>query len=180
MATKLNYMQRLVFIVIFTLVTAVGHSQETPSFFDVARFGTVDQIKNILAKNPTIITTLNQDGFSALLLSIYRNNNEVAKYLLENGASINENSPMGSPLMAAIVKGNNEMATLLLDKKADVNTADANGTTALIYAVQFSNTALITKLLQRSANKNHKDKQGKTAFEYAVFSGNESIINQLK
>ena len=65
-------------------------------------------------------------------------------------------------------------------KKADLNLADKNGTTALIYAVQFQNKTVLANLIQNKADKNHKDKEGKTAFEYAVFAGNEEIINLLK
>ena len=164
----------------FMCISTIGFSQENGTIFDVARNGTVAQMKSVLIANPTAINNVNKDGFSALIIAIYRNNNQVAQFLIENGANFNENSPMGSPLMAATVKGNIEIARILLNKKADVNIADENGTTALIYAVQFTNFAIVELLLNNKVDKTHKDKQGKTAFEYAVFAGNEKIINQLK
>lgn len=173
-------MQSIKLIFFIICFVTQGFSQETNTIFDIARTGTVANMKTMLMANPTAINTVNKDGFSALILAVYRNNNQVAQFLIENGANINENSPMGSPLMAATVKGNIEIVKILLNKKADVNVADENGTTALMYAVQFANFAIIEQLLNHKVNKTHKDKQGKTAFEYAVFSGNEQIINQLK
>lgn len=167
------------FIVLF-LSTISSYSQSIADIYDIARKGTFDDMRVLCAKYPASLNTLNAEGFSALVLATYRQNNAVAQFLIENGANINENSKMGSPLMAAVVKGNNEIARLLMQKKADINYADGNGTTALIYAVQFSNTEIVNELLKHNADKKHKDKQGKTAFEYAVFSGNEIIINQLK
>ena len=169
----------ITFILLFFL-TNFSFAQEKLDVFDVARKGTVDQAKDLMKSNPQIFDVTNQEGYSPLILACYRNNNEVAKFIIENGGDINGNSNMGTPLMAAIVKGNNEIAQFLIEKKADLNLADKNGITALIYAVQFQNKTVLANLIQNKVDKNHKDKEGKTAFEYAVFAGNEEIINLLK
>ena len=155
-------------------------SQEALNVFDVARKGTLEQAKALYKQDPKIFNTVNDAGYSPLILACYRGNNEVAKFLIENGSDINGTSSMGTPLMAAIVKGNSEISELLINKKADLDIADANGTTALMYAVQFKNVALTKLLLSNKADKTKVDKTGKTAFEYAVFSNNQEIINLLK
>jgi ankyrin repeat protein len=155
-------------------------AQEETDVFNIARKGTVEQAKAILKSNPSALNTVNVDGYSPLILACYRGNNEVAKLLIETGCDINGSSKMGTPLMAAIVKGNTEIAKFLIEKKADINKIDDNGTTALIYAVQFNNTTILNLLLEKKVDKKHKDKDGKTAFEHAVFSRNEEIINLLK
>jgi uncharacterized protein len=167
-------------IILIFCFCLTAKAQEKLDIFDIARKGTVAQAKELVKSNPKAVNETNKDGFTALILACYRGNNEVAKFLIENGSNINGNSDMGTPLMAAIVKGNNEMAKFLIEKKAIVNLADANGTTPLIYAVQFQNIDIIEVLLKNKADQSHKDKQGKTAFEYAAFSGNEKIINLLK
>lgn len=174
---KMNYFKVLFFMFFFQNSI---FSQETLDVFDIARKGTVEQAKAILKTNPNAFNVVNNDSYSPLILACYRGNNEVAKLLIENGSDINVKSSMGTPLMAAVVKGNNEIAKLLIDKKADINGADPNGTTALIYAVQFQNKEILTLLVQSKADKTHKDNDGKTAFEHAVFAGNEEIINLLK
>ena len=168
---------------IFLILILVGSTclgQESLNVFDVARNGTVEQAKVLLNQDAEIFNTVNEGGYSPLMLACYRGNIKVAQFLMENGADINVKSSMGSPLMAAVVKGNIEIVKALLAKKADVNATDANGITALIYAVQFRNEEILKLLLAYNADKTHIDKEGKTAFEHAVFTGNESIINLLK
>ena len=170
-----NYILFILFL-FFQSVSA----QEALNVFDVARKGTLEQAKALYRQDPKIFNTVNDGGYSPLILACYRGNNEVAKFLIENGSDINGTSSMGTPLMAAIVKGNSEISELLINKKADLNIADANGTTALMYAVQFKNVALTKLLLDNKADKTKVDKTGKTAFEYAVFSNNQEIITLLK
>jgi ankyrin repeat protein len=148
--------------------------------FEVARKGTVLQAKELFKSNPKAFRTVNENGFSPLILACYRGNNEVAKFMIESGVDINVVSDMGTALMACIVKGNNEMATFLIQQKANLNLTDNQGTTALMYAVQFKNIAVLKSLLDHKANKTLIDNKGKTAFEYAVFSAHEEIINLLK
>ncbi len=173
-------MKSIYFIFISFFFFNAANSQVKSPVFDIARNGNLKQIKKIYKQDPKSIFVLNENGFSPLMLSTYKSNNEVAKFLIEKGSNINEVSNMGTPLMAAVVKGNVEIAKLLIAKKANVNLTDANGVTALIYAVQFQNIEIIKLLLQNNADKSKIDKQGKTAFEYAVFSKNEEIINLLK
>ncbi|MGL2965680.1 ankyrin repeat domain-containing protein [Flavobacterium sp. XGLA_31] len=173
-------MKKTVLTTLLFLLLHTAFGQETVDVFDIARKGTTAQAKEVVKTNPNAFKTVNKEGFSPLTLACYRGNNDVAKYLIETGCDINQNSSMGTPLMAAIVKGNNEITRYLLEKNANVNLTDANGTTALMYAVMFKNKEVVMLLLQKKANKSPLDSKGKTAFEYAVFSGNEEIINLLK
>lgn len=166
--------------IIFFLVNYTAFSQSNVTIFDIARSGTVSQAQVLLQKNPKIVNDINADGYSSLILACYRGNNDVAKFLIESGANIDYNNAMGNALMAAVVKNNVDIVHLLLAKNADVNQTDANGTTALIYAVQFKNVSLVKLLLANKADKTKIDNNGKTAFEYAVFSDNQEIINLLK
>jgi ankyrin repeat protein len=148
--------------------------------FDIARKGTVEELKTAMKQNPDIINSVNTEGYSPLILASYKGNVAVAHILIKNVKDINGSSPMGTPLMAAVVKGNKEIVQALLENNADPNLTDAHGTTALIYAVQFKNAAILKSLLDHKADKSKIDDKGKTAFEYAVFSNNEEIINLLK
>jgi ankyrin repeat protein len=171
-------MNKISLTCLFLLQFLVSFSQD--SIFTIARSGSVEQVKELLKTNPNCINEKNVEGYTPLILACYRSNNEVATFFIDNGAVLDENSPMGSALMASIVKGNNEIVSLLLKKNADINASDSQGITPLIYAVQFKNTEVIKWLLSYNVDKNKVDSKGKTAFEYAVFSGNEEIINLLK
>lgn len=172
-------MKKIYCLFLFIISFQFALAQEK-NIFDIARTGTVTEAKVYIKENPKAVLSVNENGFSALVLATYRGNNEVAKFLIENGSDVNGNSTMGTPLMAAVVKGNNEIAKLLIERKASLDLTDENGVTALIYAVQFKNIELVKLLTEKKADKNIVDKQGKTAFEYAVFSENEEIMNLLK
>ncbi|MEY2631102.1 MAG: hypothetical protein RLZZ469_2000 [Bacteroidota bacterium] len=171
---------KLFFLMLVISMPSLSVGQQVTDVFEVARKGTISQAEAIVKTNPKAFDVINENGFSPLILACYRGNNEVAKFIISQGADINAKSDMGSALMACIVKGNNEIAQFLIANKADLNLVDNQGTTALMYAVQFKNTAIIKLLLTNNANKELKDNKGKTAFEYAVFSNDEAIINLLK
>ena len=171
---------KLFFLMLVISMPTLSVGQEVTDVFEVARKGTISQAEAIVKTNPKAFDVINENGFSPLILACYRGNNEVAKFIITQGADINAKSDMGTALMACIVKGNNEIAQFLIANKADLNLVDSQGTTALMYAVQFKNTAIIKLLLANNANKDLKDNKGKTAFEYAVFSNDEAIINLLK
>lgn len=155
-------------------------AQDKADIFDVARKGTLLEAKAYVRTNPKAFNVVNQEGYSPLILACYRNNIEVAEFIIENGGDINGNSNMGTPLMAAIVKGNNEIAKILIEKKADVNLTDANGTTALIYATMFKNIEIVTLLIKKNANPYLKDNRGNSALDYAILSDNDKLIETLK
>ena len=110
-------MKVLHLFIILVLCTASTYSQTATDLYEIARKGTLIQAQELVKLHPKAVNEHNKDGFSALILACYRGNNEVAKFLIENGSDINGNSDMGTPLMAAIVKGNNEMAKFLIEKK---------------------------------------------------------------
>lgn len=148
--------------------------------YNIARAGTVSDAAALLSNDPELLNSVNTSGFSPLILACYRGNTAVAKLLIDRKADLNYVSEMGTALMAAVVKGDAELVQYLLEHKADPNIPGPDGTTALIYAVQFENPKLVQLLLEYNANKSRTDKAGKTAFEHAVFSGNDAIINLLK
>jgi ankyrin repeat protein len=172
------YLRITLLCVMFFVFSANLFSQT--NVFDIARSGTVEDLKILVHKNPEIINTKNENGFTPLILACYKGNVAVANFLIENSKTIDISSDMGTPLMAATYKGQVELVQLLLEHKANPNIADSNGTTPLIYAAMFDNTNIMSLLLKYKADKTHKDKDGKTAFEFAAFSGNQEIINQLK
>jgi uncharacterized protein len=146
-------MIKKIFLIAYILCFNSINAQESPKdIYDVARKGSVIEATALLATNPKLVLATNKDGFTALVLAIYRGNNIVAKLLIDKGSDINSHSDMGTPLMAAIVKGNNEMAKILIEKKANPNLEDANGITALIYAIQFQNIEAIDLLLKYKAD----------------------------
>ena len=168
------------FLIIFFILSAFVVNAQNKDVFDIARKGTVQEMKDLVKLKPDTINAVNSMGYTPLILACYRGNVEVAKFLMENAKDINYNSSMGTALMSVVYKGDLKMTQELIEHQADINKADAVGTTPLIFATKLGNVEMIKLLLKYKANKALKDNEGKTAFEYAVFSKNQELINQLK
>lgn len=148
--------------------------------FDVARAGTLDELRNLEKADPEIINAVNEQGFSPLILACYRGNAPVAHYLIDHVKDIDYKSKEGTALAAASVRYNKELVEHLLSKNANPNIADSAGNTPLFWAVKTGNRELVETLLKHKADKTLKDENGATPFEYALQAKNSEIINLLK
>lgn len=170
----------IIILSIFLGFSAISAQEKVKSIFEIARTGTVDEVKNLMKQDPDIINTTNESGFSPLILACYRGNTEVAKFLIDHVKDINYKSQEGTALAGLSVKYNKDLTAYLLSKNADPNIADATGSTPLFWAVKFGNKELIELLLKHKADQSKKDSMGMTPFEYALQTNNKEIINLLK
>lgn len=170
----------IVVICLLVSFSFVSAQETTKSIFDIARSGTVAELKDLMKNNPDIINQTNERGFSTLILACYRGNTEVADFLIDNVKDLNYKSQEGTALAGLSIRYNKNLVEHLLKKKADPNIADATGTTPLLWAVKSGNKELVELLLQYKADKTQKDSMGMTPFEYALQTNNKDIINLLK
>ncbi len=174
-------MRKLILLMGILLSFSFLSAQEkAKSIFDIARNGTVTEVKELMKQNPDIINQTNESGFSPLILACYRGNVEVAKFLMDNVKDINYKSQEGTALAGLSVKYNKDLVEYILNKNANPNITDATGSTPLFWAVKFGNKELAELLLKYKADKSLKDAQGMTPFEYALQTNNKEIINLLK
>lgn len=165
---------RFIAILIF-LCSSIAFSQEK-NVFDIARKGTLSEIKSVYKKHPKLIDTIDERKSSPLILACYRGNVDVALFLADKVKDVNYNSGMGSALMAAVMSGNVQIVEKLIAVKADLNQSDSHGKTALIYAVFFNKNEISKLLIEAGADKNRKDSDGKTALDFANFNKNTELI----
>ena len=174
-------MNKLIFFIIFSLNLSLLSAQEkTKSVFDIARSGSVEELKELMIKTPDIINETNENGFSPLILACYRGNKEVAAFLIDHVKDVNYKSKEGTALAALSIRYNKDLVEHLLKKNANPNIADDTGTTPLFWAVKSANKELVELLLKYKADKTIKDSIGMTPFEYALKTENKEIINTLK
>lgn len=174
-------MRKLILFVLFTCSFSFISAQERgKSVFDVARSGTVSEIKELMIQNPDIINQINENGFSPLILACYRGNTEVANFLIDNLKDLNYKSQEGTALAGLSIRYNKALVEHLLKKNADPNISDSTGTTPLFWAVKSGNKELVELLLKYKADKKLKDSMGLSPFEYALKTDNKEIINLLK
>ena len=173
-------MKNLILFLALLLGSFLFSQEKTKSIFDIARSGTVAEVKEVMKQDPEIINKLNENGFSPLILACYRGNTEVAKFLIDHVKDVNYKSKEGTALAGLSVKYNKELVESLLKKNADPNIPDETGYTPLFWAVKFGNKELVQLLLDYNADKSKKDSMGMTPFEYALQTNNKEIINLLK
>ena len=165
-------------IILLALFSLSAFSQS--DVFDVARKGTIEEMKMLVSKDANVVNLVNADGNSALILACYRGNVEVAKFLVSSIKDINYVSSMGTALMAATFKGQEIIVQNLLENNSNPNITDSNGTSALIYATMIKSNKIISLLLKYKADKNHKDNQGKKAIDFAILDNDKQLIELLK
>jgi len=172
--------KRIIFIFCFFISSLATIQSQEISIFDIAREGTLEQLKSAVNKDADIINEISKDGYAPLTLACYYGNNEVAKYLIAHVKDIDSKSSYGTPLMAATVKKNTELVKLLLKNKANPNAVDQNGSTALHFSVIFSYDEIIELLMIAKADTSLKDNRGNSALDYARITNNKKITQLLK
>lgn len=174
-------MKKIILTMFCLLSFSFVFAQEmTKSVFDVARSGTVAEMKDLMKQNPNVINEISDRGFSPLILACYRGNTEVADFLIDHVKDINYKSSEGTALAGLSIHYNKDLVEHLLKKNANPNIADATGTTPLLWAIKSGNKELVEILLKYKADKTQKDSMGMTPFEYALKTNNTEIINLLK
>lgn len=165
-------------IIIILFFFQSGFSQH--NIYDIARKGTVSELKIAVLSNQKVIDSIDTRGFTPLILACYRGNVSVAIEIIKHTQLLDYASPNGTALAASIMSEKIELVNELLKNKANPNITDLNGVSPLMLAIQFQKKEFIDLLLKYGASKTVTDKSGKSVFEYAVFSKNEQIINQFK
>ncbi|RBA29295.1 ankyrin repeat domain-containing protein [Flavobacterium tibetense] len=155
-----------------------GFSQT--DIFQIAKNGTVDELKVLLEENPSAINSVDKRGSTPLILASYYNNQAVAFELIDKGAKIDTAIEMGTALMAAVVKGNYEITKILLENGANPNLKDANQSTALVYATLFKNKEIMLLLVKHNADATIKDARNFSALDYAKQFNDNELIQILK
>ncbi len=123
-----------------------------------------------------VVNPDSKDGNGVTLLhhAVDYDSVEIAKLLLDNGASIeknksepgstiDKNSQVPAPLLQIAVGNRNpEMVKLLLSSGADINLRDERGCTAFYYAVKSGESSIACFLIDKGAEVNTKTSVGRT------------------
>lgn len=129
---------------------------EQLTVFEAAAFGRSERLAEILRNDPAEAAALSDDGFTALHLAVFAEQEDAARLLIDHGADVDAlaTSPIARvrPLGTAAFVGSLAMARLLLDRGADVNGRGEGGFTALHSAAQSGNAELTRLLLDRGAD----------------------------
>jgi ankyrin repeat protein len=120
------------------------------------------------------------DGDTPLIVAIEEGHQDIADYLISNGASINETNQRGeTPVMTAAAFGEEEILRGMIAARGDVNMRDSGGRTPVMAAAFMGQTATVAALVTAGASLNLQDFDGNTALTYAAMEGQTEIVQLL-
>lgn len=148
--------------------------------FEAARTGNETELLRIVNTNSDTVNSINEQGYTPLVLATYYGNYNTMKLLIEYGASINYSSSQGTALCGAAYKGDSTATNILLRNNANPNIGDQNGTTPLLFATLFSHTEVAILLCSKGALPSIADNEGLTPVKCAEQLKNDKLIELYK
>lgn len=153
---------------------------------DAAKAGDLAKVRSLLARDPTLVSSKDDSGFTPLHTAVFAAHAEVAEFLLSKGADVNAREKNGAtPLIIGAMGGRVEVdgqagvEALLLTHKADINAKSANGMTALHVAALLGHADVVKLLLAKGADLNAKDEKDNTPSDYAAQQGRQEVLKLL-
>ncbi|CDK30270.1 ankyrin repeat domain-containing protein [Candidatus Babela massiliensis] len=137
-------------------------------------------IKLLLDSSPMLDIQQEQEGYTALMKAIFRDNKKVVKLLIDAKCNLNVQSKDGrTALMWAIYENSEDIVSFILDKNVDVNVQDEDGRTALTYAIRSNNEGIIRLILSKKPSFDVLDKEGKTILMHSVDYSNYAVVKLI-
>ncbi len=134
----------------------------------------------ILLNAGSNIDKTDNDGRTALFMTVFQNNTELVKLLLNNGANANDKAYSGeTALQVASSIGNVDIVTSFLEHGADINAATRDKLTPLMLAVWKGHLAVLETLLENGADLDIVDIHGVTPLIRATSEGHLEIVEFL-
>lgn len=155
----------------------IGQKKEL-SFVEAVAAGKLEIVKKQLAASPELLHALSADGFPSIALSAYFGQEDVARFLLEQGADINQasqNHMRIAALHAAVAIQNTDLARLFLENGAEVNKPQMEGIRPLHSAAHRGQMEMVKLLLAYGADPTLATDDGRTSFDIAETEGKEEI-----
>jgi ankyrin repeat protein len=153
------------------------------NLFEAAALGRLEEIRDIIAREPFTVSEWSVDGFSPLHLAAYFGQYEAARLLLEGGAvvSVVSRNWLGvTPLHSAVAGRHRELVELLLSRGSAVNARQSGGWTALHSAAQYGDNDTVAILLQHGADISTRNADGKRAADLARDAGYLQLTTVLE
>ncbi len=117
----------------------------------------------------------------ALRVAVRSGHLEVAKLLVENGASVNAKTNLKSEilLMNSAWKGQLEIVKFLIENDANINAQGTWGGTALMSAARSGHLEVVVFLLENGASVGVRNEDGWTELMYAASNGHFKVVELL-
>jgi len=150
---------------------------------EAAAVGQLSRVEELVEADPEVTQGYSPDGFPILALAAVFGHEEVARYLLSQGADVNAVAKNGSgytALTGAVASGHEAIAKWLAESGADVNYRYAKGYSPLLTAAANGRLEIVKMLLARGADLHARTDDGKNALAFAEERGHKEVANHLR
>jgi ankyrin repeat protein len=125
------------------------------SAFDGCALGDGDTVRRSVGSDPGLLEAFSHDGASLLHLACFFGHEELARWLVGQGASVTlvSKNPLANTPLHAVLAGNgsHDLARLLVAEGADVAASGGQGITPLHVAAARGNQAIVEWLMECGA-----------------------------
>jgi ankyrin len=140
--------------------------------------GELELIKGLVGSGADV-SAVDATGVSPLRRAVTGRREATARYLIEQGADLEQSGEAGSLLHEAIRQGDVEMVKLLAQQPSLLNKPDKVGRTPLIIALQREDWSAVDVLLQRGALPGGVDRAGSTPLHLVTRNENLELARSL-
>ena len=137
-------------------------------FFSISSDFTIQELSNILSKNPYLINTQDENNETFLSYAIKRNNTGIINLILDSpllNLSYQNELTGNTYLHLAVIHQNIKLIKKLLEKEIFTDTQNNEGNTALHLAYYINNINIIKILIENNIDFAIKNKKGLIAEE---------------
>lgn len=145
-----------------------------------AEYGNIERMRNLLSRGVSV-NVVDSNGWTPLRRAVYNLQTEAVRFLLDQGALINLQSPITgmTALLYASDALDDQIVPLLLNAGADPNIQSISGWTPLMRASLYGDTQIVSLLLDTGADPNLQDEDGNTALSNALDEGHIWVVRLL-
>jgi uncharacterized protein len=164
------------------IVDALLEAEPELDVFEAAAVGRIERVRELLDRDPALVSAFSPDGFTPLHLAAFFGHPEIVRLLVEHGAdtqAIARNPMQVMPLHSAAAARQLEISKLLVDGGADVNAAQERGFTPLHEAAQNGDVELTRLLLERGADRERAAEDGRRAADFAAAGRHDEVLALL-
>lgn len=168
------------FAILLTLCLAV--SATAGEIHVAAAGGDLAKVKSLLAEDPTLINSQDQNSTSDLPLHSAATTGqlEVLRLLVESGAVVDAgDSDQSTALQVAALRGHPACVDYLISQGADLAFQDNNGSWSLSFALAGGNVEVIEMLINAGAPLDLTPANGLTLLHYAAMRGLPDVFDQF-
>lgn len=156
------------------------------SVIDAIEVGDFNRLQQLIQKGASV-NAKTRSGITALSLATIRGETQIARYLIERGATLDARDKSGDQMSPghgvihwAAIYGRTEILEMLLERGFAPDTRDKNGTTLLMMAAENGHTGTVELLLKQGANPNTRNLLGETPLSCAQKSNNRAVMDLIR